>query len=136
MGGSGNVTPMETVAATGPREAAPPNEARNVRLAAGLLVGAAAVWPLLPFHPPLACPLRATTGLPCPTCGMTRAVVAAVHGDLLGSLRYNPAGLLLLVLVVAVVARPALTRIRPPAALLAGIGAALWAYNLALNPTF
>ena len=42
---------------------------------------------LLPVHPPLACPLLARTGIPCPLCGMTRAVVAAVHGDIIGSLR-------------------------------------------------
>lgn len=40
--------------------------------------------------PPLVCPFRALTGWPCPTCGMTRAMVALLGGDLAGSLRLNP----------------------------------------------
>lgn len=28
------------------------------------------------------CPLRALTGLPCPTCFLTRSALAALHGDL------------------------------------------------------
>src|SRR5262249_27662181 len=30
---------------------------------------------------PWPCPLKLVTGLPCPTCGMTRAARAALHGD-------------------------------------------------------
>ncbi len=48
--------------------------------------------------PPIACPLRATTGVPCPFCGMTRAVVAAVHGHLGTSLSFNPGGVVVLLL--------------------------------------
>ncbi len=33
----------------------------------------------LPLPP---CPLRYFTGIPCPTCGMTRSFLAIVHGDL------------------------------------------------------
>ncbi len=33
----------------------------------------------LPLPP---CPIRAITGIPCPTCGMTRSFLAIVHGDL------------------------------------------------------
>ncbi len=32
--------------------------------------------------PGLQCPIRALTGIPCPTCGMTRSFVAIAHGDL------------------------------------------------------
>ena len=31
--------------------------------------------------PTLLCPFRAATGLPCPLCGSTRAIVLAAHGD-------------------------------------------------------
>jgi hypothetical protein len=113
---------------------------RDLRIAAGATLGAAAVWPLLPVHPPLACPLRATTGIPCPFCGLTRAVVAAVQGDLAASVRYNPLGILVVLLAVIVVARPQVLRPRLPARaapfLLGGGAALLWAYNVTLNPTF
>ena len=37
-----------------------------------------------------ACPLKALTGLPCCSCGATRAFLALVKGDALGALRLNP----------------------------------------------
>jgi hypothetical protein len=39
---------------------------------------------------PLVCPFRALTGLPCLTCGASRAFVALVSGDLAASLRLHP----------------------------------------------
>jgi len=38
----------------------------------------------------LLCPLRELTGIPCPTCFGTRALVAAVTGHLGVALRFNP----------------------------------------------
>jgi hypothetical protein len=35
------------------------------------------------------------TGLPCPGCGMTRAMLRLAQGDLLGSLRMHPLGVVL-----------------------------------------
>jgi hypothetical protein len=97
----------------------------------------AAVWNFLPVHPPLACPLKTLTGIPCPFCGMTRAVVAAVHGHIGTSLAFNPGGIVVLVIAVLAVVRPAvLTRLRAPAwALFATLGA-LWLWNIGFNPTF
>ncbi|HEX5614778.1 MAG TPA: DUF2752 domain-containing protein [Acidimicrobiia bacterium] len=112
-------------------------------LAAALLVGGA-LWQLSPIHPPLVCPLRATTGIPCPFCGMTRAVTAAVRGDVAASLRYNPGGIVLVVLAIAVLVAPLLLRdrgvrlptLRVPVVVLGAGAAALWAWNVAFNPTF
>lgn len=66
--------------------------------------------------PPL-CPLRATTGVPCPLCGSTRAAMAAGQGRLLDAFLFNPlvcaaaAGLLaVLVLRVGFGRRVALSR--------------------------
>jgi hypothetical protein len=108
----------------------------QLRVAAIGMLGAAAVWNLLPAHPPLACPLRSTTGIPCPLCGMTRAVVAAVHGDALASLAFNPAGLLVVALAVFVLVTARLPAVRAPAWLVFTVVGALWAYNIFLNPTF
>jgi hypothetical protein len=111
-------------------------EPNQLRVAAVSLVGVAAVWPVLP-HPPIACPLRALTGIPCPLCGMTRACVAAVQGHLGTSLAFNPAGVLLVLAAVVAVVRPQwLTRVRAPAwVVLVAIGA-LWLWNIGFNPTF
>lgn len=54
--------------------------------------GAVALAPLAPLFagllPP--CPLHVMTGLPCPTCGTTRAALHLAHGDVLAALAVNP----------------------------------------------
>jgi hypothetical protein len=108
-----------------------------VRAVGAGLVGAAAVWPLLPAHPPLVCPLRAATGIPCPLCGMTRACVAAAHGHLATSLAFNPAGVLVVVAAVVALVRPQLfTRLRAPGWLMIAAIGALWLWNIGFSPTF
>jgi hypothetical protein len=110
------------------------NEPRVVALG---LFGAAAAWAVSPIHPPLACPLRSTTGIPCPMCGMTRACAAAVRGDLVASVRYNPMGIVLLLCAAVVVLRPnVLVRLRPPVWAIVALGAAMWVWNVGFNPTF
>ncbi|NJL23650.1 MAG: DUF2752 domain-containing protein [Leptolyngbyaceae cyanobacterium SM1_3_5] len=44
------------------------------------------------YHLPLRCPVLALTGIPCPTCGMTRSFVAIVNGNLSESIRYHAFG--------------------------------------------
>ena len=36
------------------------------------------------------CPLRVVTGIPCPCCGFTRAIVSALCGDFAASFYYHP----------------------------------------------
>jgi Protein of unknown function (DUF2752) len=111
--------------------------AHEVRAAAGGMLAIAAAWPLLPLHPPVACPLRSLTGVPCPLCGMTRAVVAAAHGHLATSLAFNPGGVFVLLLAIAAVVRPAwLTRARLPLWSIFAVLGALWVWNIGFNPTF
>ena len=44
--------------------------------------------PLLDLAP--SCVFRSLTGLPCPTCGSTRAIVLLAHGDIPTALSFNP----------------------------------------------
>jgi hypothetical protein len=53
------------------------------------LTGALWLKGVHPGLPGLSCPLRALTGVPCPTCFLTRATGAALSGDLSGSLQWH-----------------------------------------------
>jgi hypothetical protein len=44
--------------------------------------------PLFKFLP--ACTFRQVAGVPCPSCGATRAGLALAQGDLIAALSYNP----------------------------------------------
>ena len=54
------------------------------------LVPAAFVVAWMPVDVVPPCPLRTLTGIPCPLCGSTRGVVAAVHGHLGHAARAEP----------------------------------------------
>jgi len=74
------------------RWSAPPGRAPlGAVFGAIALLGAAAVGMLgldrLPFT---ICYFKAFSGLPCPTCGGTRAAGLLAHGDVLGAFAMNP----------------------------------------------
>jgi hypothetical protein len=52
-------------------------------------------------HAPVLCLVKALTGIPCPSCGVTRSLVALAAGDVAGALGANPLGLLAAALLVA-----------------------------------
>ena len=66
-------------------------ELGELRIAGAGLLSAGAFLPLLD-HPGVACPLRSLTAIPCPLCGMSTSVEAAVRLDLGTALAATPAG--------------------------------------------
>ena len=61
---------------------------------------------LFSFQLPPTCSFLDLTGLPCPGCGLTRSVVASVHGDLAGSWGFHRLGALtVLYILIQVVFR-------------------------------
>lgn len=51
---------------------------------------------------PVVCPLRAATGLPCPTCGLLRTTHHVLHGDLGSAFTTNPLDALFLIVFIPV----------------------------------
>lgn len=76
-----------------------------VGLVAASAIVVARAYPLWRDHLYVACPAWTIFGVPCPTCGATRAVVAAMRGDFLAALAWNP--LAAIAALTAVLAIPA-----------------------------
>lgn len=36
------------------------------------------------------CLIRGLTGIPCPSCGMSRAIIAFINGDIINAFRFHP----------------------------------------------
>ena len=49
------------------------------------------------------CPIFHITGIPCPGCGLSRAIMLLLRGDLRGSLRYHAFAPIFLLTIVAVI---------------------------------
>jgi hypothetical protein len=105
-------------------------DAVRLRAMGAAMLGIASVRPLLPIEPGLPCPLRTVTGVPCPLCGMTRSVTAAVHGDLARSVFLNPAGIVVVVLAVALLLGWRVRRITYATWLVPVLLGTMWAYQL------
>lgn len=103
---------------------------------------AAAVY-LLGAPLPSTCALRSQTGIPCPTCGWSRAAVLTLHGDLAAAWSLAPgavaaaAGTIcfaFLLLLNAVASRPCTATLRRTAvayaALCLAVSLAGWAMHL------
>ena len=104
------------------------------RLVTGIFLAAGAVQVGLTFFhlPGWPCPFRATTGKPCPGCGMSRALAALVRGDWGDAIflhafapLFGAAGLLLLLAAVLPADRRARLAERV-AAVERATGAAVW----------
>lgn len=105
-------------------------ELRPLRVAGLALVPAAVALSVSPLDPVPPCPLRTITGIPCPLCGSTRGVIAAVHGHVGDALVLNPASIGVLVLALLLVVGWRVERVRIPVWVIATVFAVLWAYQL------
>jgi hypothetical protein len=105
-------------------------ETRSLRAAGVGALALAASVQLLPVHDTVTCPLRATTGIPCPFCGTTRGVGRVLHGDVVGALALNPLSVLLVGAVVAVLVVVRRPTVHVPTWLPVVSVGALWAYQL------
>ena len=104
-------------------------DARELRWTGAAVLAAGAVLPALPGEPGAPCLLRTLTGIPCPFCGMTTSVVAALHFDPAAALAANPGGVAVVVAAIALlVVRP----VRLPVPVLAPplVLAGLWLFEL------
>ena len=45
------------------------------------------------------CLFHSITGLPCPSCGMTRAFIAIGNGDIISAISFNPASILVYITI-------------------------------------
>ena len=52
------------------------------------------------FQLPIGCPFKAITGLPCPGCGGTRALIALLHGQVWTAITINPLSVLLILFLI------------------------------------
>ena len=64
-----------------------------IRERLGPIVPPALICSLLALVPFSTCLVKITTGRPCPACGMTRASLRLLHGDLHGSVALHPLAL-------------------------------------------
>lgn len=104
-------------------------DASELRLAGAAMIAGGAALQLSPVHPPILCPLRTLTGIPCPLCGMTTSVEATLRLDLGTAVAATPAGVALVAAALALLfLRPTVIRLSAPA--LYATLAAMWVYQL------
>jgi hypothetical protein len=94
------------------------------------ILAVAAVRPLVPFEFVPPCPLRTLTGIPCPLCGMTRGVTAAVHADLGRAAFLNPGSIVLVVLAVLLLVAWRSKRLDVPPWVIVGVLGLMWCWQL------
>ena len=105
---------------------------RDFRLAGiAMMIGAFLVPLFAGVFPEAWCPLRASTGVPCPLCGMTTSVTAAMHLDLPAAVQANPFGIVAIVAAAGLLFVRQRRSIRIPIPLILLAVATSWIWQLA-----
>lgn len=76
------------------------NNKRNTIIIATVTIVAVALLILLDIYK---CPLDYILGIPCPMCGMTRAFIAAVSGDIISAFHYHPLWIVIILGVLFII---------------------------------
>jgi hypothetical protein len=127
------LAPVSTATVTTPTASKPVElDLKPLRFGAAAMLGIAAIRPALPDAVPLGppCPLRTLTGIPCPFCGMTRGVVALVHGHVSTAFSFNPGAFLIVAMALVLLVAWRWQRVRIPVWAVFVFFAVLWAYQL------
>ena len=79
-----------------------------------LHLGVATVASVLLFFEiiPWRCPFALITGVPCPTCGFTRAIRALTHGDLRAAFHFHPLWPAIVLVLIGIVVTEAVRYLR------------------------
>jgi hypothetical protein len=91
-----------------------PSKGSGMRRRALVLLGIAAAGALFVTSHAPACPMAAMLGIPCPGCGLTRATLAAVQGDLQQALALHPLVFLVTPIYTLIMGWIALSYLRGP----------------------
>src|SRR5580704_18325295 len=102
----------------------------QLRWIGAAMLGVAAVRPLLPVEVVPPCPLRTLTGVPCPLCGMTRGVTAAVHGQIGHALFLNPGSIAAVILAIVVLLAWRTERVTLRVWMVVAVLGLLWSWQL------
>jgi len=102
----------------------------DLRTAGGLMLAGALALPVLPGPDGVPCPLRSLTGIPCPFCGMTTSVIAAVHLHPATAVAANPAGVVAVAVALALLIFRGWRRATVPAWTLPAALAVMWIWEL------
>jgi len=94
------------------------------------MLGVAAVRPLVPFEFVPPCPLRTLTGVPCPLCGMTRGVTAAVHLEFGRAVFLNPGSIAAVVISLLVLLAWRTKRVKIPVWVVFVLLGLMWSWEL------